>query len=116
MITATGLTKCYGDTTAVDDLSFDVQPGIVTGFLGPNGAGKTTTMRLILGLDAPTAGAVTIDGHVYRDTPAPMQAIGALIDPSAVHADAPPTITCSGKPRPAVFRRTGSTRCSRLLA
>jgi ABC-2 type transport system ATP-binding protein len=84
MITATGLTKRYGDTTAVEDLSFDVTPGLVTGFLGPNGAGKTTTMRLILGLDAPTSGTVTVNGRVYRETPAPMQEIGALVDPSAV--------------------------------
>jgi ABC-2 type transport system ATP-binding protein len=85
MITATGLTKRYGDTVAVDDLTFAITPGIVTGFLGPNGAGKTTTMRMILGLDTPSAGAVTVNGHAYRDTPAPMQTIGALLDPSAVH-------------------------------
>jgi ABC-2 type transport system ATP-binding protein len=85
MITATGLTKRYGATAAVDQLSFDVKPGIVTGFLGPNGAGKSTTMRMILGLDAASAGSVTINGHIYRDTRAPMQEIGALIDPSAVH-------------------------------
>ena len=85
MITATGLTKRYGTTAAVDGLTFDVKPGIVTGFLGPNGAGKTTSMRLILGLDKATAGTVTINGRSYRDTRAPMQEIGALIDPSAVH-------------------------------
>jgi ABC-2 type transport system ATP-binding protein len=85
MITATGLTKRYGNMVAVDDLTFTVQPGIVTGFLGPNGAGKTTSMRLILGLDTPSSGTVTVDGHTYRDTHAPMQVIGALIDPSAVH-------------------------------
>jgi ABC-2 type transport system ATP-binding protein len=85
MITATGLTKRYGDTVAVDDLTFEAKPGIVTGFLGPNGAGKTTSMRLILGLDSPTAGTVTINGHSYRDKDAPMQEVGALIDPSAVH-------------------------------
>ncbi len=85
MITATGLTKRYGTTTAVDTLTFEVKPGIVTGFLGPNGAGKTTSMRLILGLDSPTSGTVTVNGHAYRDTRAPMQEIGALIDPSAVH-------------------------------
>jgi ABC-2 type transport system ATP-binding protein len=84
MITATGLTKRYGNDTAVDNLSFDVKPGIVTGFLGPNGAGKSTTMRMILGLDRPTRGEVTINGHPYRDTRAPMREIGALIDPSAV--------------------------------
>ncbi len=85
MITATGLTKHYGNEIAVDTLSFEVKPGIVTGFLGPNGAGKSTTMRMILGLDRPTAGAVTINGNAYREKRAPMQEIGALIDPSAVH-------------------------------
>ncbi len=85
MITATGLTKRYGDTVAVDGLTFEAKPGIVTGFLGPNGAGKTTSMRLILGLDSPTAGTVTVNGRPYRDKDAPMQEVGALIDPSAVH-------------------------------
>jgi len=85
MIKATGLTKRYGTTAAVDDLTFEVKPGIVTGFLGPNGAGKSTTMRMILGLDAATAGSVTVNGNTYRNTRAPMQEIGALIDPSAVH-------------------------------
>jgi ABC-2 type transport system ATP-binding protein len=85
MITATGLTKRYGDTVAVNDLTFEVKPGIVTGFLGPNGAGKTTSMRLILGLDAASAGTVTVNGHAYREKRAPMQEIGALLDPSAVH-------------------------------
>lgn len=84
MITATGLTKRYGDKLAVDDLTFAVTPGIVTGFLGPNGAGKTTTMRLILGLDKATGGTVTVNGQTYRDKRAPMQEVGALIDPSAV--------------------------------
>jgi ABC-2 type transport system ATP-binding protein len=85
MIIATGLTKRYRDTVAVDDLTFTVKPGIVTGFLGPNGAGKSTSMRLILGLDKASAGTVTVNGHAYRETPAPMQEIGALLDPSAVH-------------------------------
>jgi ABC-2 type transport system ATP-binding protein len=85
MISATGLTKRYGDTAAVDNLTFEVKPGIVTGFLGPNGAGKTTSMRLILGLDSATAGTVTVNGQSYRDKRAPMQEVGALIDPSAVH-------------------------------
>ncbi|HYI13784.1 MAG TPA: ATP-binding cassette domain-containing protein, partial [Thermomicrobiales bacterium] len=85
MITATGLTKRYGRTAAVDGLTFEVAPGIVTGFLGPNGAGKTTSMRLILGLDNPTDGSVTVNGQSYRDKLAPMQEVGALIDPSAVH-------------------------------
>jgi ABC-2 type transport system ATP-binding protein len=85
MITATGLTKRYGHKVAVDALTFTVKPGAVTGFLGPNGAGKTTSMRLILGLDTPTAGAVTVNGQAYRAKSAPMQEIGALLDPSAVH-------------------------------
>ena len=85
MLTATGLTKRYGSTVAVDELTFEVKPGIVTGFLGPNGAGKTTSMRLILGLDKATEGTVTVNGQSYRDKRAPLQEIGALIDPSAVH-------------------------------
>jgi ABC-2 type transport system ATP-binding protein len=85
MITASGLTKRYGATTAVDDLSFTVTPGVVTGFLGPNGAGKTTSMRLMLGLDTASAGTVTVNGHAYRATRAPIQEIGALLDPTALH-------------------------------
>jgi ABC-2 type transport system ATP-binding protein len=85
VIRATGLTKHYGSTVALDRLTFEVKPGIVTGFLGPNGAGKTTTMRLILGLDSSSEGAVTVNGQAYRDKRAPMQEVGALIDPSAVH-------------------------------
>ena len=72
MIEARGLTKRYGSTLAVDDLSFDVVPGRVTGFLGPNGAGKSTTMRLIVGLDAPTAGTVTVAGRRYRSLRRPL--------------------------------------------
>ncbi len=83
MIEARNLTKAYGSTLAVDDLSFDVQPGSVTGFLGPNGAGKTTTMRMIVGLDRPTSGSVTIDGRTYRDLPVPLQEVGALLDAKA---------------------------------
>jgi len=85
MIEARGLTKRYGDTLAVDDLSFTVEPGRVTGFLGPNGAGKTTTMRLILGLDRPTAGAVTVNGQPFTASLAPMREVGALLDAKAVH-------------------------------
>jgi ABC-2 type transport system ATP-binding protein len=85
MIETTGLTKRYGSTLAVDDLSFTVRPGVVTGFLGPNGAGKTTTMRLILGLDAATAGTVTIDGRPHRQAASPMRQVGALLDARAVH-------------------------------
>jgi ABC-2 type transport system ATP-binding protein len=85
MIEARGLTKRYGQTLAVDDLSFTVRPGVVTGFLGPNGAGKTTTMRLILGLDQPSAGTVTVDGRPHRHAASPMREVGALIDARAAH-------------------------------
>jgi ABC-2 type transport system ATP-binding protein len=85
MIEAVGLTKRYGKTVAVDDLSFTVQAGRVTGFLGPNGAGKSTTMRMILGLDAPTAGGVRIDGKRYRELHQPLRTVGALLDAKWVH-------------------------------
>src|SRR5215468_3038932 len=85
MIEAKGLTKRYGETVAVDDLSFTVEPGRITGFLGPNGAGKTTTMRLILGLDRPTAGRVTINGKPFDEVEQPMRQVGALLDAKAVH-------------------------------
>src|SRR6202035_1388218 len=85
MIEARGLTKRYGATTAVDDLSFTVEPGRITGFLGPNGAGKTTTMRLILGLDRPTGGTVTINKRPFRQLAHPMREVGALLDAKAVH-------------------------------
>jgi len=85
MIEAHDLVKRYGSTMAVDDLSFSIRPGMVTGFLGPNGAGKTTTMRMILGLDAPTQGSVTVGGRSYRDLPAPMREVGALLDAKALH-------------------------------
>jgi ABC-2 type transport system ATP-binding protein len=85
MIEARGLKKRYGEKVAVDDLTFTVRPGIVTGFLGPNGAGKSTTMRMILGLDAPTAGTATIDGRRYADQPAPLREVGALLEAKAIH-------------------------------
>ena len=85
MIEAQSLTKRYGDKVAVDDLSFSVEPGKITGFLGPNGAGKTTTMRLILGLDRPTKGTVTVDGKDFRELAQPMREVGALLDAKAVH-------------------------------
>ncbi len=85
MIEAQGLTKRYGPTTAVDHMSFTVQPGRVAGFLGPNGAGKSTTMRMIVGLDRPTDGSVTINGRHYADHRAPLQEVGALLDAKAVH-------------------------------
>lgn len=85
MIDANHLTKRYGDKTAVDDLTFTVKPGLVTGFLGPNGSGKSTTMRLILGLDAPSDGEVTVDGKTYRDYPAPLHEVGVLLEAGSVH-------------------------------
>ena len=85
MIEARDLTKDYGDKSAVDGLSFDVRPGIVTGFLGPNGSGKSTTMRLILGLDTPTRGRVTVNGKPYREHPAPLHEVGALLEARSVH-------------------------------
>ena len=85
VIEARGLTKDYGDKRAVDGLTFSVRPGIVTGFLGPNGSGKSTTMRLILGLDAPTAGDVTVNGKHYRDHVAPLHEVGALLEARSVH-------------------------------
>jgi ABC-2 type transport system ATP-binding protein len=84
MIEVSGLTKRYGDMVAVNDLSFTVKPGVVTGFLGPNGSGKTTTMRLILGLASPTAGTATIDGRPFRRAAEPLREVGALLDASAL--------------------------------
>jgi ABC-2 type transport system ATP-binding protein len=85
MIELAGLTKVFGRTRAVDDLTCSVEPGVVTGFLGPNGAGKTTTMRLILGLDHPTAGTATIDGKAYRELRDPLRTVGALLDARQAH-------------------------------
>jgi ABC-2 type transport system ATP-binding protein len=85
VIVARGLTKIYGKKAAVDGIDFTVEPGRVTGFLGPNGAGKSTTMRMILGLDRPTAGTVTVDGHRYSDSPAPLREVGALLEARALH-------------------------------
>ena len=85
MIEARGLTKDYGDKRAVDGLTFTIEPGVVTGFLGPNGSGKSTTMRLILGLDAPTTGDVVVNGRHYRDHPAPLHEVGALLEARSVH-------------------------------
>jgi len=85
VIEATGLTKDYGDKRAVDDLTFTVRPGIVTGFLGPNGSGKSTTMRLVLGLDSPTAGDVIVNDKHYRDHKAPLHEVGALLEARSVH-------------------------------
>jgi ABC-2 type transport system ATP-binding protein len=85
MIEARALSKKYGEKVAVDSLTFTVRPGVVTGFLGPNGAGKSTTMRMILGLDRPTSGSVTVDGKRYVDQVAPLQSVGGLLEARAVH-------------------------------
>jgi ABC-2 type transport system ATP-binding protein len=89
MIEAKNLTKRYGEKAAVDDLSFAVRPGIVTGFLGPNGSGKSTTMRMIMGLDYPTAGRVTVNGHAYHDLRWPLREVGALLEAKAIHPGRP---------------------------
>lgn len=85
MIEVQGLTKDYGSVRAVEDLTFQVKPGVVTGFLGPNGAGKSTTMRMIVGLDEPTAGEVRVNGKHYHDLAHPLREVGALLDAKAVH-------------------------------
>ena len=85
MITLDGLTRAYGDTLAVDDLTTTIRAGLVTGFLGPNGAGKSTTMRMVVGLDHPTRGTATIGGRPYAAIPTPLRHVGALLDADAVH-------------------------------
>jgi ABC-2 type transport system ATP-binding protein len=85
VIDVRGVSKRYGEKVAVDDLTFSVMPGIVTGFLGPNGAGKSTTMRLILGLDAPTSGKVTVNDRAYRELSAPLHEVGAMLEAHAIH-------------------------------
>lgn len=85
VIDVRGVTKRYGEKVAVDDLTFSVTPGVVTGFLGPNGAGKSTTMRLILGLDAPNSGTVTVNGRAYRELSAPLHEVGAMLEARAIH-------------------------------
>ena len=85
MIAAISLTKRYGETAAVRDLTFDVQPGVVTGFLGPNGSGKSTTMRMIMGLDVPTSGSALINGKTFTELPWPLREVGALLDAKAFH-------------------------------
>src|SRR6202171_3973662 len=85
MIEANELTKDYGEKRAVNGISFAVRPGVVTGFLGPNGSGKSTTMRLILGLDAPTSGDVTVNGKHYAEHTAPLHEVGALLEARSIH-------------------------------
>ena len=88
MIEARGLSKRFGNVVAVDDLSFDVRPGTVTGFLGPNGSGKSTTMRMIMGLDVPASGSVTVLGRHYHDLAWPMRDVGGLLE-AQVHPSRP---------------------------
>ena len=85
MIVVNGVTKRYKETVAVDDLSFEVRPGQVTGFLGPNGSGKSTTMRMIMGLDLPNEGSTTVNGRAYRGLPLPLTEVGALLEAKAIH-------------------------------
>jgi ABC-2 type transport system ATP-binding protein len=85
VIVADGLSKSFGDNVAVDNLSFEIHPGQVTGFLGPNGAGKSTTMRMIMGLDHPKSGTVTVNGRPYHSLPWPLREVGALLEASAIH-------------------------------
>ena len=85
MIEVRGVTKRYGEKVAVEDLTFTVEPGVVTGFLGPNGAGKSTTMRVILGLDRPSAGTATVNGRQYSAMPAPLHEVGAMLEARAIH-------------------------------
>ncbi|MGH8981091.1 MAG: ABC transporter ATP-binding protein, partial [Acidimicrobiales bacterium] len=85
MIEARGLSKRYGEKLAVDGLTFEVRPGVVTGFLGPNGAGKSTTMRMVMGLDIPSSGDVTVNGRHYHDLPWPLHEVGALLEAKAIH-------------------------------
>jgi ABC-2 type transport system ATP-binding protein len=109
VIEARDLTKLYGDKRAIDELSFTVQPGTVTGFLGPNGSGKSTTMRLILGLDSPTGGDVTVNGKHYREHSAPLHEVGALLEARASTPDDRPTTTCSRSRRRTASRAAAST-------
>ena len=111
MIEARGLTKRFGDKLAVDQLTFTVEPGRITGFLGPNGAGKTTTMRLILGLDRPTRGSVTVHGKDFGKLAYPMHEIGALLDAKAVHGGRSASTICCAWRRPTAFPAAASARC-----
>ena len=116
MIEARGLTKRYGDKLAVDGLTFTVRPGVVTGFLGPNGAGKSTTMRMILGLDAPTSGSVTVNGRPYREHAAPLHEAGALLDARSVHPGRSAYAHLLSLAQTCGIRRPGWTRWSRRSA
>ena len=108
MIEAHGLTKRYGPKTAVDDVTFTVQPGKVTGFLGPNGAGKSTTMRMIVGLDRPTHGTVTVNGRPYAEHRSPLHEVGALLDAGAIHPGR------TGRAHPRIGPRSNATPLARV--
>ena len=113
MIEARELTKRYGDTTAVHSLSFTIAPGTVTGFLGPNGAGKSTTMRMIMGLDRPTSGTVTVNGKPYRQHRAPYGRSAPCWRQAPCTPAAAPAHTCAPWPPPTTSRPPGSARSSR---
>jgi ABC-2 type transport system ATP-binding protein len=110
MITVTGLTKHYGDRTAVDDLTFTVAAGRVTGFVGPNGAGKSTTMRMMVGLTRPDRGEVRYDGVRYTDLRHPARLVGTVLDPAACTPATPPATTSGPWPPRATSPSPGSTR------
>ena len=110
MITAHRLTKTYGDRTAVDGVSFTVEPGRVTGFLGPNGAGKSTTMRMVLGLDRPTSGSVTVNGRRYADSPHRCARSARCWRPAPSTRAARPATTCGGWRSATSSRGPASTR------
>ncbi len=115
LIEVRGLTKHYGPVLAIDDLTFEVRPGKVTGFLGPNGAGKSTTMRLILGLDAPDAGTATVAGWPYRALRRPLPVAGAMLEWPPFTPGAAPARICWPWPPPTRSPGAESTRCSRWL-
>ena len=112
MIEVDHLSKRYGPKLAVDDVSFVVRPGSVTGFLGPNGAGKSTTMRMIMGLDRPTSGRATVNGQPYQALRDPLRQVGALLEAKAVHTGRSATTTCCRSRRPTASRSPACTRSS----
>ena len=112
MIEARHLTKRYGHTVAVDEASFVVRPGRVTGFLGPNGAGKSTTMRMILGLDMPSSGSVLVNGQPYRELADPLRSVGALLDAKAIVGGRSAAIICCGSRTATASPAAGWAKCS----
>ena len=111
MIEARGLSKRFGNVVAVDDLSFDVRPGTVTGFLGPNGSGKSTTMRMIMGLDSPASGSVSVLGRRYHDLPWPLREVGGLLEAKAIHPGRSARAHLLTLARSDAIARRASTRC-----